>query len=82
MALTDHARAARILGETIGNRAEQMGDPTGVLTCLAEAYTEAAEMMEDADRAEAVRMAEAHRCTLDHARLTVPKCPACGAARG
>ena len=76
--LADHARAARLIGETVGNRAAQMGDPTGVLTCLAEALTEAAEMMEDEVRASVLD----HACTLDHRTIPGPKCPACGAARG
>ncbi len=76
--LADHARAARILGETIGNRATQMGDPTGVLTCLAEAYVEAAEMMTDLIVAEQLD----HACTLNHRALPAGKrCPSCNAAK-
>lgn len=81
MSLSDHARAARMLGAAFANRAEQMGDPTGILTCTAEAYADAAEQMEDAVREGAQRMSEEYRCTINHATLPGPKCPACHAPR-
>jgi hypothetical protein len=52
-ALLTHAKAARILGESIANRAQQMGDPTGLLTCLADAHLDAAARMTEQARSEA-----------------------------
>lgn len=76
--LADHARAARILGAAMANRAQQMGDPTGVLTCMADAYLDAALLM-DAD----IRMGVLdHRCTIDHRAITATACPACKKPKG
>jgi hypothetical protein len=77
-ALLEHVKAARILGESFADQAEQKGDPTGLLASLADAYAVAAERMVEASRAEAQRFHSEHQCTLDHSRMK-GKCPACGA---
>ena len=79
--LHDHVRAWRILGDSLANRAQQMGDPTGLLACMADAHHDAADRLLGELAAESLAMAEAHRCTIDHRAITVPKCPACGAPR-
>jgi hypothetical protein len=96
VSLSDHARAARILGEKLAHSARQAKDDaarevaagkasiaeslvTAGLTLwgMAEAHLAAATAMEEAMRKEMLN----HGCTIDHAALTAPKCPACGAPR-
>lgn len=48
---------------------------------MGDAHLCAADQLEAEEKAASLALAEAHRCTLDHARLSVPKCPACGAPR-
>lgn len=78
-ALLIHAQAARILGQSFANRAEQLGDPTGMLTCMADAYLDASDQMLAESAAEAIAYSEAARCTLDHKTMKGPVCPACKA---
>lgn len=48
---------------------------------LAEAHARAADRLDAEVRAGSVATAEGHRCTVDHSRMTTPRCPACGAAK-
>lgn len=81
----DHIRAMRALGQALKGEGENATDrpPNSELLCLmGDAHLAAADQLEAEERAAFARIAEAHRCTLDHGYLTVPKCPACGAPRG
>lgn len=80
-AILGHAQAARILGQSFANRAEQLGDPTGMLTAMADAYLDASDQMLAESAAEAIAYGKSAACTLDHRTLSGPKCPACGAPK-
>jgi hypothetical protein len=41
------ATGARYLAAALENRAEQMGDPTGLLRCMADAHLDAARRLEN-----------------------------------
>lgn len=83
MSLADHARAALIMAASLNNRAKMMGDPSGILTMLADAYADAADTMATECRMEAEQARIDHGCTIDHRGLPAGrKCPACGAPRG
>lgn len=82
-ALDAHAQAARIMGRVFGEAAEDCGDEGNALLLarLSWSYTTAAERMEAEIRGGADANAREVRCTIDHATLKVPRCPACGAPR-
>lgn len=87
MSLTDHARATDILADAFKEAGEAdmdagLHDSATVALSIASAYGIAAARMRAAVREEALAYAEAARCTIDHAAMTAPKCPACGHPRG
>lgn len=83
--MRDHIRAMRALGRALkdeGENGASIPANVEVLHLMGDAHLAAADQLEAEERAAFAELADARRCTLDHARLTVPKCPACGAPGG
>lgn len=82
--MQDHIRAMRALGRALkdeGENGASIPANVEVLHLMGDAHLCAADQLEAEEKAACLALADAHRCTLDHARLSVPKCPACGAPR-
>ena len=77
MSLFDHAQAARILATSFNHQAHPDCDPAtrDMLFALSAAYEDAANHMEEEARAAIVAIGGG--CTLDHATMKGPHCPAC-----
>ena len=81
MSLHDHARAARFLSDAFDRKARRhsFDKAADLMRAMSEAYADAAQTMEREIRREAEAHAQAARCTLDHATMKGPACPACKA---
>lgn len=77
MSLFDHARAARILADAFDTKVRQhsFDKAAPILSAMSDAYRDAARRMEREAKAEI--QAIGGGCTLDHATMKGPHCPAC-----
>lgn len=80
MSLSDHARAADILGDAFETQAGHRSDSDGalMLMSIATAYRVAAEQMHAQARADIAAIGGG--CTLDHSHLKGPTKCVCGAS--
>lgn len=82
MSLDDHAKAARILSRRFRQAAQNgaNGSDSGLFDRMSTVYENAADDMEAKAKADAV--AKTASCSIDHATILTPRCPACGAPKG
>lgn len=84
MSLTIQAAVLRAVANGYETRAKVAEDEARalLLTDMALANRIAADALDEASIAAAVAFAAEHKCTVDHAKMTMQICPCCGVRRG